>query len=215
MLKNRSNFNDMNRPFLISVAILLLTTVGLAWGTFMLHDAEQRGGQGGGYVRFAPVTTVSTEETPAVQCVESPGVIQCAENKCTMTCNVVTTDSCHQLTPSKYLRDTMLVSAIILNESRENYPDLSVMEMEYFSASNGKEMILARHEMVGIYLIERSSDSQMQFMTFFDKGVEVKFSGENHNGMPDISVTNYDMSVGFYHWNGSNYQLDHEERACA
>jgi hypothetical protein len=75
-------------------------------------------------------------------------------------------------------------------------------------------MILARHESIGIYLIERKSDSQMMFMSFFDKGVEVKFSGESHNGMPDICVTNFDMSVGFFQWDGSKYQLDHEQRAC-
>lgn len=210
MLKNSSNFNVMNRPLFVSIAILLFTTVGLAWGTFLLHDAEQRGGQAG-FVRIAPVINVAAHQAPVMPCVESPAVIECDKNKCSIKCNVVTNDSC-QMTPSKYLKDTMLVSAIILNQSHEQHPDLRWMQMEYFSASNGKEMILAQHGQIGLYLIEKKSDSQMQLMNFFEKGVEVKLSGEMHNGMPDICVTNFDESVSFYHWNGVNYQLDREER---
>lgn len=210
MLKNRSNFNDMNRPLFVSIAILLVTTVGLALGTFMLHDAEQRGGQAG-FVRITPVLNTASGETPAIQYAESPAVIECDKNKCSLTCNVVQNDSCGGMTPSKYLKDTMLVSAIMLSQSPQESPDLTWMQMEYFSASNGREMIVAQHEMIGIYLIEKKSDSEMFFMNFFDKGVEVKFAGDMHNGMPDIRVTNFDMSVGFYHWNGTGYQLDHTE----
>lgn len=213
MLKNRSNFNDMNRPFLISIAILVFTTLGLALGTFLLNNAEQRGGVAG-YVRVAPVINMVSYQPRTIPVSETPVVIECSNDKCALTCAPESSDSC-QVIPSKYLKDTLLVSAIILSESKQNEPDLSWLQMDYFSASNGTEMIIAQHEMIGLYLIEKKSESEMFFMNFFDKGVEVKFAGDSHNGMPDIRVTNFDMSVGIYQWNGNTYELNREERwAC-
>jgi hypothetical protein len=84
--------------------------------------------------------------------------------------------------------------------------------MEYFSASNGREMILAQNEMIGIYLIDRRSESEMLFMNFFERAVEVKFTGDSHKGMPDVRATNFDMSVSYYVWDGDSYELDREER---
>ena len=210
MLKNRTKFNLMNRPLFVSIAILFVTTVCLGIGTMMVHDAEQKEGVAG-YVRVAPVLNdIPVQNASQTQSCSSP-VVRCNDDRCAVTCGTTNNDSC-KVTPSRYLKDTLLVSNIILSESPEGNPDLSWMQMEYFSASNGKEMILAQNQMIGIYLIEKRSESEMLFMNFFDKAVEVKFTGDAHNGMPDIYATNFDMSAGVYHWNGNSYQLDHEER---
>lgn len=200
----------MNRPLLVSFAILFFTTVGLAIGTFWLNDAEQKGGVAG-YVRVSPVINNAFYESVSVEQNNEPVTVRCNDNVCVLTGSPANSDSC-QITPSKYLKDTLLVSNIILSESNTSNPDLSWMQMEYFSASNGKEMILAQNEMIGIYLIDRRSESEMFFMNFFDRAVQVKFSGDSHNGMPDVCATNFDMSVSFFVWDGDSYELDREER---
>jgi hypothetical protein len=189
----------MNRPLIISIAILFFTTVGLAVGTFWINDAEQKEGIAG-YVRVAPIINVAFHESEVSQepC-EQPVTVRCNDNVCAITNADVSTDSC-QIVPSKYLKDTLLVSSIILSESNTSNPDLSWMQMEYFNASNGKEMILAQNEMIGIYLIDRRSESEMLFMNFFERAVEVKFTGEMHNGMPDVFASNFDMTVSVYVW---------------
>lgn len=200
----------MNRPLLVSFAILFFTTVGLAIGTFWLNDAEQKGGVAG-YVRVAPVINNAFYESVSIEQNDEPVTVRCNDNVCVLSGSAANSDSC-QLTPSKYLKDTLLVSNIILSESNTSNPDLSWMQMEYFSASNGKEMILAQNEMIGIYLIDRRSESEMFFMNFFERAVQVKFSGDSHNGMPDVCATNFDMSVSFFVWDGDSYELDREER---
>jgi hypothetical protein len=204
----------MNKPLFISIAILLFTTVGLSLGTFILHDAEQKEGVAG-YVRIAPAIEMPAKENQTVLPVKNAIAIECKDSECELTCTKAVIDSSCHITPSKYLRDTLLVSSIMLSRTKQSSPDLTWMQMEYFSASNGKEMIVAQHDRIGIYLIEKESESEMTFMNFFDRAVEVKFSGESHNGMPDVCATNFDMTLSFYVWDGDSYELDHEERwAC-
>ncbi len=201
----------MNRPLIISIAILFFTTVGLMLGTFWLNDQEQKGGVAG-YVRVSPVINTAFYEPVSVkQQEQQPTTVRCNDKQCVITNSKEPSDSNH-ISQSKYLKDTLLVSNIILSESPSNNPDLSWMQMEYFSASNGTEMILAQNEMIGIYLIDRRSESEMRFMNFFERAVQVKFTGESHNGMPDVCATNFDMSVSFFVWNGNSYKLDREER---
>lgn len=201
----------MNRPLIVSIAILFFTTVGLAIGTFMLNGAEQKEGIAG-YVRVTPIiNTAFHEPVVSQEQKQQPLTVRCNDNVCAVTNTPKTTDSC-QLSSSKYLKDTLLVSSIILSESNSSNPDLSWMQMEYFSASNGKEMILAQNEMIGIYLIDRRSESEMRFMNFFERAVQVKFTGDIHNGMPDVYATNFDITVSVYVWDGDSYELDREER---
>jgi hypothetical protein len=199
----------MNRPLFISFAILFFTTVGLAVGTFWVHDAEQKEGVAG-YVRVSPVINNAFYQ-PVAEQKNEPITVRCNDNVCALTCSPENSDSC-EIAPSKYLKDTLLVSNIILSESPSHNPDLSWMQMEYFSAANGKEMILAQNEMIGIYLIDRRSESEMFFMNFFERAVQVKFTGDSHNGMPDVCATNFDMSVSYFVWDGDSYELDREER---
>jgi hypothetical protein len=200
----------MNRPLIVSFGILFFTTVGLALGTFWLNGTEQKGGVAG-YVRVSPVINNVFYEPVSDQQEEQPLTVRCNDNKCVLSGSPKNSDSCY-IAPSKYLKDTLLVSSIILSESNSSNPDLSWMQMEYFSTSNGKEMILAQNEMIGIYLIDRRSESEMLFMNFFERAVQVKFTGESHNGMPDVCATNFDMSVSFFVWDGDSYELDREER---
>jgi hypothetical protein len=200
----------MNKPLFVSIAILFVTTVCLGIGTFMVHDAEQKEGRAG-FVRVSPVINEVAVQNVSQTPVCNAPVVRCNEDRCVVQYGTATYDSC-QTTTSKYLKDTLLVSNIILSQSPESNPDLSWMQMQYFSASNGTEMILAQNQMIGIYLIEKKSESEMLFMNFFDKSVEVKLTGEIHNGMPVLYSTNFDMSAGVYKWDGTGYKLDHEER---
>lgn len=198
----------MNRPLIVSIAILFFTTVGLVLGTFLLNDAERKGGVAG-YVRVSPVINNVSYEPVITERADLPVKVQCNDQVCVVTGSPKSSDSCY-IVPSKYLKDTMLISSIILSESNSSNPDLSWMQMEYFSASNGKEMILAQNDMIGIYLVDRRSESEMIFMNYFDRAVQVDFQDVKHNGMPDIITTNYDMSLSFYVWDGAKYILDHE-----
>lgn len=201
----------MNRHLAISLAILLFTAAGLGLGTLLLNDAEQKDGLAG-FVQMAPVINAAAQNTVLEpECEKQPLTVRCNKERCVLASAPVTTDSC-QISQSKYLKDTLLVSAIMLSEGRHSNPDLSWMQMEYYTASSGKEMIAAQHEMIGIYLIERKSASEMLFMNYFERAVQVKFSSESHNGMPDVCATNFDMSLSFYVWDGQGYKLDREER---
>ncbi len=198
----------MNRPLIVSIAILFFTTVGLALGTFLLNDAEQKGGVAG-YVRVSPVIDQAVYVPTSFEQNVQPLTVRCNETQCVVTGSPKACDSSY-IVPAKYLKDTMLVSSIILSESSASNPDLSWMQMEYYSASSGKELILAQNDMIGIYLIDRRSESEMLFMNFFERAVQVDFQDAHHNGMPDIITTNYDMSLSFYVWDGAKYILDHE-----